>query len=209
VVAHKGRPGLDAENERLRKRLAKAEVKLGQTALRWISWEKRLRFWRCSPRARIHRRCLPGKRGYLRSAGTGDRGEKGVRAHRKSRATVYRKRSGTRSGLPERRPAPANALSAGEREELLAVLDSPRFADKAPRQVWAVLIDEGAYLASVSTCTGCCARRSRSASAARSRPSGAVRNRRLIATGRTRCGRGHYQAGGPAGGACITTVRHD
>jgi hypothetical protein len=31
VVAHKGRPGLDAENERLRKRLAKAEVKLGQS----------------------------------------------------------------------------------------------------------------------------------------------------------------------------------
>jgi hypothetical protein len=29
AVAHKGRPGLDAENERLRKRLAKAEVKLG------------------------------------------------------------------------------------------------------------------------------------------------------------------------------------
>ena len=35
--------------------------------------------------------------------------------------------------------------------ELLAVLDSPRFADKAPRQVWALLIDEGVYLASVST----------------------------------------------------------
>jgi putative transposase len=69
----------------------------------------------------------------------------------KSRATVYRRRNGTRSGCRERRPAPANALSAGEREELLAVLDSPRFADKAPRQVWAVLIDEGAYLASVST----------------------------------------------------------
>ncbi len=31
AVAHKGRPGMDAENERLRKRLAKAEVKLGQT----------------------------------------------------------------------------------------------------------------------------------------------------------------------------------
>jgi hypothetical protein len=30
-VAHKGRPGIEAENERLRKRLAKAEVKLGQT----------------------------------------------------------------------------------------------------------------------------------------------------------------------------------
>ena len=69
----------------------------------------------------------------------------------KSRATVYRRRAGTRSGCRERRPAAPNALSAGEREELLAVLDSPRFADKAPRQVWAILIDEGVYLASVST----------------------------------------------------------
>lgn len=69
----------------------------------------------------------------------------------KSRATVYRRRGGTRSGCRERRPAAPNALSAGEREELLAVLDSPRFADKAPRQVWALLIDEGTYLASVST----------------------------------------------------------
>ena len=31
AVADKGRPGAEAENERLRKRLAKAEVKLGQT----------------------------------------------------------------------------------------------------------------------------------------------------------------------------------
>jgi hypothetical protein len=31
LEAHKGRPGAEAENERLRKRLAKAEVKLGQT----------------------------------------------------------------------------------------------------------------------------------------------------------------------------------
>lgn len=31
AVAHKGRPGADAEIERLRKRLAKAEAKLGQT----------------------------------------------------------------------------------------------------------------------------------------------------------------------------------
>ena len=69
----------------------------------------------------------------------------------KSRATVYRKRNGTRSGCREQRPVPPNAVSACERGELLAVLDSPRFADKAPRQVWAVLIDEGTYLASVST----------------------------------------------------------
>jgi putative transposase len=69
----------------------------------------------------------------------------------RSRATVYRQRNGTRSGCRERRPAAPNALSAAERGELLAVLDSPRFADKAPRQVWALLIDEGTYLASVST----------------------------------------------------------
>ena len=31
TATHKGRPGAEAENERLRKRLAKAEVKLGQT----------------------------------------------------------------------------------------------------------------------------------------------------------------------------------
>ena len=31
AVAHKGRPAGEAENERLRKRLAKAEVKLEQT----------------------------------------------------------------------------------------------------------------------------------------------------------------------------------
>ena len=51
---------------------------------------------------------------------------------------------GAAAGAPD-------ALSSGEREELLAVLDSARFQDKAPRQVWAVLIDEGTCLASVST----------------------------------------------------------
>jgi putative transposase len=58
----------------------------------------------------------------------------------KSRATVYRRRAGTRQGCREQRPAPPNALPAGERDDLLAVLDSPRFQDKAPRQVWAILI---------------------------------------------------------------------
>jgi putative transposase len=33
----------------------------------------------------------------------------------------------------------------------VAVLDSERFCDKAPVQVWATLLDEGTYLASVST----------------------------------------------------------
>ncbi len=69
----------------------------------------------------------------------------------KSRATVYRRCNGVRSGCRERQSAALNALSVGERAELLAVLDGHRFADKAPRPVWALLIDEGVYLASVST----------------------------------------------------------
>ena len=34
---------------------------------------------------------------------------------------------------------------------VLAVLHSDRFADAAPAQVWATLLDEGVYLASEST----------------------------------------------------------
>jgi hypothetical protein len=50
----------------------------------------------------------------------------------------------------ERAPHPA-ALSEGEREQVLAVLDSDRLADKSPAQAWAVLLDEGCYLCSIST----------------------------------------------------------
>jgi putative transposase len=42
-------------------------------------------------------------------------------------------------------------LSRGEQQALLAVLDSDRFADKSPAQVYAILLDEGIYLASIRT----------------------------------------------------------
>lgn len=42
-------------------------------------------------------------------------------------------------------------LSEHEREQVLRVLDSPRFADKSPGQVWAILLDEGVYLCSLSS----------------------------------------------------------
>ena len=123
----------------------------------------------------------------------------------KSRATVYRRRHGTRSGCRERRPALPNALSAGEREELLAVLDRPRFAGKAPRQVWALLIDEGAYLASVSTMYRLLReagqvreRRAQAAHPARKKPE-------LMPPGRTRCGPGTLPSWQARGAACITT----
>ncbi len=48
------------------------------------------------------------------------------------------------------RPQPC-ALSVAERTDILAVLHSERFADAAPAQVWATLLDEGIYLGSQST----------------------------------------------------------
>jgi transposase InsO family protein len=42
-------------------------------------------------------------------------------------------------------------LSAAERGEILRVLTSPRFCDKSVAHTWAVLLDEGVYLASRST----------------------------------------------------------
>ncbi len=46
---------------------------------------------------------------------------------------------------------PANALTAAERAQVLAVLDSDEFVDSTPLQVYATLLDRGQYLCSVST----------------------------------------------------------
>jgi len=46
---------------------------------------------------------------------------------------------------------PANKLSDGERAEVLAVVNSPRFVDLPPIQIYAHLLDEGVYLGSIST----------------------------------------------------------
>ena len=48
---------------------------------------------------------------------------------------------------PSPRPTPAHALSADERAHLRAVLNSERFMDQPPRQVYATLLDEGVYVA--------------------------------------------------------------
>ena len=72
-------------------------------------------------------------------------------ALRVSRATLYRRR----------RPRPAEeavkarrshrALTDGERQQVLDILNSERFADKAPAEVYATLLDEGTYLCSIRT----------------------------------------------------------
>jgi putative transposase len=73
----------------------------------------------------------------------------------KSRATLHRQRNprpapGTGEPPAPRAAHPA-ALTRAERDQVLAVLDSERFADKSPAQAWAVLLDEGCYLCSIRT----------------------------------------------------------
>jgi putative transposase len=70
-----------------------------------------------------------------------------------SRATVYRAREARMLGpyLPAVPGIQPSALSGEERQAILAELNGPRFADKSPAQTWAVLLDEGRYLCSVST----------------------------------------------------------
>jgi putative transposase len=71
----------------------------------------------------------------------------------KPRATLYRQRNPPRprERPPGPRAAHPAALSGAEQEQLLALLNEERFADKSPAQAWAVLLDEGIYLASIST----------------------------------------------------------
>jgi len=52
---------------------------------------------------------------------------------------------------PAARPAPARALSPAEQAQVREVLNSERFQDLAPREVYAELLDEERYLCSVST----------------------------------------------------------
>jgi len=52
---------------------------------------------------------------------------------------------------PRKRPSPPRALSSDERQGVLDVLHSDRFTDKAPQEVYATLLDEGAYHCSIST----------------------------------------------------------
>jgi putative transposase len=70
----------------------------------------------------------------------------------KSRATLHRQenpRPVIAGKAPVQRAAHPSSLPEKERETVLAVLDSDRFADKSPAQAWAVLLDEGCYLCSI------------------------------------------------------------
>ena len=70
-----------------------------------------------------------------------------------SRASVHRRRTRlTRPPAePALRPSPPRALSAAERQTVLDLLREPRFADLAPAEVYATLLDEGVYHCSIRT----------------------------------------------------------
>lgn len=60
------------------------------------------------------------------------------------RSRVYRARQP--KAEPVLRPTPSHALSGAERAQVRELLNSERFMDQAPRQVYAALLDEGHYL---------------------------------------------------------------
>jgi putative transposase len=53
--------------------------------------------------------------------------------------------------VPHRDRMQPRALAPAERAAILAALHAERFADTAPAEVWATLLDEGTYLGSLST----------------------------------------------------------
>ena len=70
-----------------------------------------------------------------------------------SRATVHRRR--TRLSAPPAvarpRPRPARALTGPQQQMVLELLHAPRFADQAPAEIYATLLDEGVYHCSIRT----------------------------------------------------------
>ena len=66
------------------------------------------------------------------------------------RATFYRWKNPPKP-LRKSRSAPPRSLSIEERQQVLDTLDSQRFADLAPPQFFATLLDEGVYLCSLRT----------------------------------------------------------
>jgi putative transposase len=66
------------------------------------------------------------------------------------RPTYYRWRH-PRPEVSRKGPVSCRALTVQERGEVLVTLNSERFADLAPREVYATLLDEGRYVCSVRT----------------------------------------------------------
>lgn len=82
----------------------------------------------------------------LTAAGTPTRAAAGLVGV--SRATATRKQ---RPPLTKTVSVPVNKLSSAERASILRVVNSDRFVDLVPIQIFATLLDEDTYLCSIST----------------------------------------------------------
>jgi putative transposase len=70
-----------------------------------------------------------------------------------SRANVQRRRArlGAPPANPRQRPRSARALTAPQQQIVLDLLHAPRFADQAPAEIYASLLDQGLYHCSIRT----------------------------------------------------------
>ncbi len=68
-----------------------------------------------------------------------------------SRASVQRRRARLAAPPVALRPRPARALAGPQRQAVLDLLHAPRFADQAPAEIYASLLDEGVYHCSIRT----------------------------------------------------------
>jgi putative transposase len=70
-----------------------------------------------------------------------------------SRASLHRRQrqKDLPPPAPSPRPSPPRALDAAQRQAVLDLLRQPRFADLAPAEVYATLLDEGVYHCSIRT----------------------------------------------------------
>ena len=70
-----------------------------------------------------------------------------------SRASVYRRRIRLIAPPPIRRvrSRPARALTGAQQRVVLDLLHTPRFADQAPAEIYATLLDDGVYHCSIRT----------------------------------------------------------
>ena len=76
---------------------------------------------------------------------------KACRALDVPRSSLYRKRQVTTPQAPHAPTISPRALQPAEKAEVRQVLNSKRFADQPPREVYATLLDEGKYLCSWRT----------------------------------------------------------
>jgi len=118
--------------------------------------QNRRRCWRLSPEARTPRRSERCRGRGDHRPGAADRLQGGVRRHRDVTGQLVPAAPGhpappRPAAMHQRYRAQPRALAGAGRQVILDVLHSDRFADVSPEEAWAVLLDEGTYLGSVST----------------------------------------------------------